>query len=76
MTSCLITLRSPTYALKAQAILKSSGINVSPVKLGAEFSNEGCSHGIRFDCRLKTSVTRLLSDRGIPFYQVKKNDIS
>ncbi len=72
MSNCLLTLRSPTHALKAQAVLKNNGINVQPIKLGSEYSSVGCSHGIRFDCNKKSTVIRLLSENKIPFSQVRK----
>ena len=70
MSNCLVTLRSPTYAMKAQMLLGRGGIQVIPVKLGGEYAVGGCTHGIRFDCRDRAQVVRILRDNSIPYSKV------
>lgn len=71
MTNCLITLKSQTYAMKAQMIITKSGIPVRSVKLDGDYTKRGCTHGIRFDCRYKASVQKLLRDNGVSYSDIK-----
>ena len=70
MTNCLITMKSVTYAMKAQRILTQAGITVTPVKLGNDYSQKGCTHGLRFECRQRNQVIRLLQEGGVPYSAV------
>lgn len=63
-------MRSQTYAMKAQMLLTRSGIPVSAVKLGADYAGNGCTHGIRFDCRYRASVVKILNDNSVPYSKV------
>lgn len=71
MKTCLITLRSPTYGMKAQRILSEQRIANQPIKLGSEYSAKGCTHGIRFDCRDRHAVERLLRENAIPYSDIQ-----
>lgn len=71
MNGCLLTLRSATYAMRAQAILVKNGIGARTVKLDGEFSSKGCTHGIRFDCRSRGTVERLLQENGISYSDIR-----
>lgn len=70
MTNCLITFRSATYSMKAQLALSRAGIAARAVKLDAEYSGRGCTHGLRIDCRVKRNAERILREGGIPFSAV------
>lgn len=70
MTNCLITFRSATYSMKAQIALSRAGIAARAVKLDAEYSGRGCTHGLRIDCRMKRNAERVLREGGIPYSAV------
>ena len=67
----LITLRSMTYALKAQKRLGDNGIASETIKLGSEYAKRGCTSGLRIDFRDKTAAERLLTASGIPYVAVR-----
>lgn len=71
MSSCLMTLRSATYAMRAQTILINNGISARSVKLDDEYTKKGCTHGVRFDCRNRSAAERLLREQGIPYSDIR-----
>ena len=71
MSSCLITLRSLTYAMKAQKLLKERGIDAASVKLDGEYSRKGCGYGVRFDIRLRRQAEQIMRENGIPYSDIK-----
>lgn len=71
MGNCLITLRSETYSQRAGKLLRESRIQSSVVRLGGEYSSKGCGHGVRFDCRDRSEVLRILKDNGIPYSDIR-----
>ena len=71
MASCLITLRSATYSMKAKRVLDEKGIGAKAVKLDGEYAGKGCTHGIRIDCRNVPYAKRLMAEYGIPYSDIK-----
>ena len=71
MGNCIITLRSETYSQRAGKLLRENGIQSSVVRLGGEYSANGCGHGVKFDCKSKAQVVRLMKENGIPFSDIK-----
>ena len=65
--TCLITMRSETYALRAERVLRSRGIMVKMVKLEPEYSSRGCSYGIQLDCRNRTAALSVLNEINLPY---------
>ncbi|MBE6637292.1 MAG: DUF3343 domain-containing protein [Ruminococcaceae bacterium] len=70
-TLCLLTLQSVTYSMKAQRVLSERGVWLNAVKLGSEYAAKGCTHGIRFDCRDRRTVERVLRENRIPYSDIK-----
>ncbi len=68
--TCLLTLRSPTHALKAQTLLQRMGLPVKSVKLDGEYARRGCTHGLRFESRLRGRIEAALKENGIPYSAV------
>lgn len=71
MNSCLMTLRSATYAMRAQTILVNNGISARSIKLDDEYARKGCTHGVRFDCRHRVAAERLLREQGISYSDIR-----
>ncbi len=69
--TCLITMRSETYALRAEKILKNRGIPAKTVKLDAEYSARGCSYGIQLDCRNRTVALSIFNEINLPYSDVR-----
>ena len=69
--TCLITMRSETYALRAERVLKSRGINSKKVKLDGEYSSRGCSYGIQLDCRNRAVVLSVLNEMSLPYSDIR-----
>lgn len=69
--TCLITLKSQTYSMKAQKILYENGISASVTKLDGEYAKKGCAYGIKFDCRNRIIVKRLLQDKNIQYSDIR-----
>jgi hypothetical protein len=63
MYGCIITVKSITYALKGEALLKKRGIECSVVKVDG--SEHGCRYGIALSCRALTSAVTILSTGGV-----------
>ena len=69
--TCLITMRSETYALRAERVLKGRGISAKKIKLDGEYSVRGCSYGIQLDCRNRAVALSVLSEVGLPYSDVR-----
>ena len=67
MLNCLITMRSETYSQKAGKLLREGGIENGIVKLCNEYTQKGCGHGIKIDCRMRQYALKLLKENGIPY---------
>ena len=66
-----VTLRSITYAMKAQKLLYENGISSEVVRLGGEYAERGCTHGLRLAGRDRFAAEELMRRRGIPYVAVK-----
>ena len=73
MENCLVTLKSVTYSMKAQMLLSQNAIPVTTIKLDSNYTSKGCTHGIRFDCRYRRTVERLLRENGVPYSDIKSS---
>lgn len=69
--TCLITMRSETYALRAERVLQNRGISAKKVKLDGEYSSRGCSYGIQLDCRSRAVALSVLSEMSLPYSDVR-----
>ena len=72
MLNCLITMRSETYSQKAGKLFRDNGIENGIVKLGNEYSQKVCGHGIKIDCRSRQYALKLLKENGIPYSDVRQ----
>ena len=72
MLNCLITMRSETYSQKAGKLFRDNGVENGIVKLGREYTQKGCGHGIKIDCRARQFALRLLKENGIPYSDVSQ----
>ncbi len=69
--TCLITMRSETYARRAEKALKSRGILSKTVKLDGEYTARGCAYGIRLDCRSRAVALSVLGEINLPYSDVR-----
>ena len=70
---CIATMKSMTYAIKAQKALSNYYINSEIVKLDAK-SSKGCSYGIKFDCINLYSAENALKCNNIKYSQIVTKD--
>ena len=70
MLDCLITMRSETYSQMAGKLFRDNGVENTIVKLGKEYSQKGCGHGVKIDCRSRQYALKLLKDNGIPYSDI------
>lgn len=63
MYGCIITVKSITYALKGEALLKKRGVKCSVVK--TDGADHGCRYGIALPCSSLTGATAILSGGGV-----------
>ncbi len=68
-TYCTAALASLTYAMKAQRVLSSAGLNSDIVKLDSSKTKHGCGYGVRFFCDSTDAVKRALRSGGITVRQ-------
>lgn len=68
--TCIIALKSVTYAMKAERLLSEAGIAVSIVKLEAGQTRNGCAYGISLNCGQTSAAVQHLSKHGIPYSEV------
>lgn len=71
MMTCLITMRSETYALRAERVLKNRGIAAKKVKLDGEYTSRGCSYGIQIDSRNRAVALSVLNEMSLPYSDVR-----
>ena len=57
MKKCFLELSSPTRAYKAREALAKNGISSVVLK---KTGNNGCIHGIEYDCTLKEKVDKIV----------------
>ena len=63
MYGCIITVKSITYALKGEALLKKSGILCKVVKTEG-MGNGGCKYGISLSCNGVNAALDILKKNG------------
>lgn len=69
MYGCIITVKSITYALKGEAILKKSGILCKVVKTEG-MGNGGCKYGLSLSCNQVSTALDILKRNGIEIGKV------
>ncbi len=67
MFGCIITVKSVTYAMKGEALLKKNGFACRVVKPDGEGS---CKYGISLSCNHIKQATAMLAAAGIPIESV------
>ena len=70
---CIATMKSMTYAIKAQKALSNYYINSEIVKFDTK-STKGCSYGIKFDCINLYSAENALKNNSIKYTQIITRD--
>lgn len=70
LNSVILTVSTPTYAIKAKRILRNIGINTEVVKVD---TSNGCTHGIKFSDRYFYDVISMLREKNISYrvYETK-----
>ena len=68
---CLITMKSMTYTVRAEVVLKNNGLQAKAVKLDGEDARRGCAHGVRVLCRDRRRIEELLRENRIPYSQIR-----
>ena len=53
-------------------LFRDNDIENGIVKLGREYSQKGCGHGIKIDCRSRQYALKLLKEEGIPYSDVRQ----
>lgn len=66
MRSVILTVSTPTYAIKAKRILRNSGIDAEIVKLDT-ITRGGCTHGISISDTLFYDAIAILREKGIAY---------
>ena len=64
-------MRSETYALRAERVLKGRGISAKKIKLDGEYSSRGCSYGIQLECRNRAVALSILNEVSLPYSDVR-----
>ena len=70
---CIATLKSMTYAIKAQKALSKYYINSEIVKLDPSQSKKGCAYGIKFDSINLYAAENALREFGVKYTQILTN---
>ncbi len=68
MYGCIITVKSITYALKGESLLKKSGIKCKVVK--TEGAENGCKYGISLSCNMVSAALEIMKKSGIEIGKV------
>ena len=67
MFGCVIILKSITYAIKSEALLKKNGFSCRVVKPDGD---SGCKYGIAISCINIKKATAVIASAGIPIEQI------
>ncbi len=67
---CIASLKSMTYALKAQKALSNYYISSEIIKLEAHMTKKGCAYGIKFDCMNLYAAENALKEFGVKYTQI------
>ena len=72
MKTCIVTMRSVTYAMKGQQLLQNYAIAARPVRLNAQTAAKGCAYGLEISCIQADAVVSIFIKNGIPYSGVTK----
>ena len=67
MTECIIPLKTPTLAKKAERALTSAGIIATVVSVDPSITKHGCGYGLSVFCRDAQLAKALLDRRHISY---------
>lgn len=67
MNTCVVTMRSVTYAMKGQQLLRNYAIDARPVRLNAQTVAKGCAYGLEISCMQADAVASIFVKNGIPY---------
>lgn len=67
---CIASMKSMTYAIKAQQALSSNYINSEIIKLDSNMTKKGCAYGVKFDCINLQAAERALKSYGVRYSQI------
>ncbi len=70
MSECIIPMKSPTAAKRAQRALSASGIKTQLVSIDPTLTRRGCAFGLSLACRESSRGTEVLDRRGITHGEV------
>lgn len=65
MSECIIPMKSPTAAKRAQRALSAAGIRAQLVSIDPTLTRRGCAFGLSLACRESGQGAELLDRRGI-----------
>lgn len=68
--SCLLAMKSMTYAEKAKRAAASLGISVEIVNIDPSITRRGCAFGLTLPCQSVPSLTALLDKQRVPYGDV------
>ena len=66
MNNVLISVSTPTYAMKVKRILRGVGINGEIIKMSTEKS-KGCSHAVRIGSKDLYKAAAVLRESSVPY---------
>jgi hypothetical protein len=67
---CVASLKSMTYAIKAQKVLSAFDIEAEIVRLEPQMTHNGCAYGVKFDCVNLYSVQDALSKKHVNYTEI------
>ena len=67
---CIASLKSMTYAIKAQKALSAFDIEAEIVRLEPQMTHNGCAYGVKFDCVNLYSVQDALSKKHVNYTEI------
>ena len=67
MKECIIPMKSPTIASKAERILFAGGIRASIISVDPSVTKHGCGYGLSLFCRDAERAKYILDRRNIPY---------
>lgn len=66
MTECIIPIRTPTLASKAERTLALSGIHSTVVNIDPSVTKRGCGYGVKLSCRDAERSLLILEKKHVP----------
>ena len=68
--TCIASMRSMTYAMKAKHALTDQGIPCEITSLDPSMTARGCAYGVKFNCVYESAVKNTLTKSGISYSQM------